>query len=520
MASRRWVAALGSVACAIGIASAAVCAQSGSGQPVGSAQQTELNARIEVLSESLDQTRQELSASRQEIKELRRMLEQVIDKMGANAPPATPVAGAPSAAPPGETAVAPTPSEQQPAQITADDWQIANARIDELAQDKVESALKYRLKLSGIVLLNVFSVSGQVDNLDVPTIALPPSPAASSGAVGASLRQSIVELTGIGPHIFGASTVGDLQADFFGGLPPGYGSNTSGLLRLRIARLRMDWAHTSLFGGLDVPFFSPNLPTSYMSVAIPGFAAAGNLWVWTPTIGVEQRVDTGSAQLKIQAGLMDPPTYQTTGVTVLRTPSAAESSRQPTYAVRLSASGRDDRRPIVFGISGIYSPQRYVGGETVNSWGGVGDWRFALSRYVELSGEMFLGKGIDSFGGVPSPSPLADDYRYYAIASPALARITMSGGWAQLKLKADARNEFNFGLGSGGRDSADLRSIQPLDVSLETLSPRNQMVFVNYIFRPRSDLLFSPQFERLRTYPASGAPSIADQVGVAAGFLF
>ncbi|HXW54549.1 MAG TPA: hypothetical protein VEJ67_02285 [Candidatus Cybelea sp.] len=513
MASRRWGVALGCVACAIGIASAPVCGQSGSGQ---SAEQTELNARIEALSESLDQTRQELSASRQEIKELRWMLEQVMDKMGANAPPATPVAGAP----PGEKAAAPTPSEQQPAQITADDWQIANARIDELAQDKVESALKYRLKLSGMVLLNVFSVSGQVDNLDVPTIALLPFPGASSGAVGASLRQSIVELTGIGPHIFGASTVGDLQADFFGGLPPGYGSNTSGLLRLRIARLRMDWAHTSLFGGLDVPFFSPNLPTSYMSVAIPGFAAAGNLWVWTPAVGVEQRVDTGSAQLKIQAGLMDPPTYQTTGVTTLRTPSAAESSRQPTYAVRLSASGRDDRRPIAFGISGIYSPQRYAGGETVNGWGGVGDWRFAVSRYAELSGEMFLGKGIDSFGGVPSPSPLAGDYRYYAIASPALAQITMSGGWAQLKLKADAKNEFNFGLGSGGRDSADLRSIEPLDVSLETLSPRNQMVFVNYIFRPRSDLLFSPQFERLRTYPASGAPSIADQVGVAAGFLF
>jgi hypothetical protein len=156
----------------------------------------------------------------------------------------------------------------------------------------------------------------------------------------------------------------------------------------------------------------------------------------------------------------------------------------------------------------------------VNGWGGVGDWRFALSQHFELSGEMFLGKGIDSFGGVPSPSPFANDYRYYAVAAPALAKITMSGGWAQLKLKVNARNEFNFGLGSGGRDSADLRLIQPLAGSLETLSPRNQMVFANYIFRPRSDLVFSPEFRRLRTYPASGAPSIADQVGAAAGFLF
>jgi hypothetical protein len=43
---------------------------------------------------------------------------------------------------------------------------------------------------------------------------------------------------------------------------------------------------------------------------------------------------------------------------------------------------------------------------------------------------------------------------------------------------------------------------------------------VNYIFRPRSDLVLSPEFRRLRTYPVTGAPMLANQFGVSAGFLF
>src|ERR1700741_1387638 len=158
-----------------------------------------------------------------------------------------------------------------------------------------------------MVLMNAFGVSGQVDNIDVPTIALPHDPGGPSGSVGAALRQSIIGITGIGPQILGADPVGDVQMDFFGGEPSGYAANTSGLVRLRVARLRLNWTHTSVFGGIDVPFFAPNIPTSYMAVGIPPFASAGGLWTWTPTLGVEQRADVGTSQLRIDAGLMDPP---------------------------------------------------------------------------------------------------------------------------------------------------------------------------------------------------------------------
>ncbi len=490
-------------------------AQSTSEQATSTPVQTGLDAKIRVLTDSLEQTRSELSESRQEIRELRTMLEQVMQKMGEQ----TSVSTGPQA-PPSENASAPRPSEQESARISSDDWQIVNARLEEQEQDKVESNLKYRVKLSGMVLLNAFGVSGQVDNADVPTIAVPLSSATSSGSVGASLRQSIIGITGIGPQIFGADTVGDVQMDFFGGLPSGYGSNTSGLVRLRVARIRLNWTHTSLFGGIDTPFFSPNIPTSYMSVGIPSFAAAGNLWTWSPTIGVEQRVDAGKSQIRIDAGLIDPPSYAGQ-ISTVRAPSPQESSRQPTVAIRISENGRNESHPIAFGISAIYSPQRFVGGTTVSGWGGVGDWRFPLFPHAEISGEFFAGKGIDAFGGVPTPAPPAGDYNYYAVAVPYLEGVIMAGGWTQLKYKVDAKNEFNFGIGAGGRNSGDFRQAQQLDpTALAGLSPRNQMLFVNYIFRPRSDLLFSPEFRRLRTYPSSGVAAVADQIGLAAAFLF
>jgi hypothetical protein len=46
------------------------------------------------------------------------------------------------------------------------------------------------------------------------------------------------------------------------------------------------------------------------------------------------------------------------------------------------------------------------------------------------------------------------------------------------------------------------------------------MFFVNYIFKPRSDLLFSAEYRRLRTYEVNGSPDVAGQIGLALGYLF
>jgi hypothetical protein len=505
------------------VISVPVCAQTASTPPAQSGQ-ADLNGKIDALTESLEQTRTELSESREEIRQLRAALEQVIQKVGPLSVPAT-SAETRAEAPVGkseENSQQAATGDHKAAQISQDDWQVANARLEEQAQDKVESSLKYRLRLSGIVLFTAFGVSGQVDNLDVPNVALPSVPGESSGSVAASIRQSILGLTGTGPEVFGARTSGDVQMDFFGGLPAGYGSETSGLVRLRLARIRFDWENTSVIAGLDVPFFSPNTPTSYMSLAEPAFAASGNLWTWTPTIRVEHRFNLSASQIRIEAGLMDPTSYVVTSTSV-RYPTPNESSRQPTVAVRLSVNGNNENRPISFGVSGIFSPQRYaVAGTTVSGWGGVADWKVSLLPHTELSGEFFVGKGLDTFGGVAEPYiPPQDSLSYYGSGAPAaLSGVTIAGGWTQLKIRINARNEFNVALGTGGRNADDLRYAASNYPILADANPRNDMLLVNYIFRPRSDLVFSPEFRRLKTYQLAGPPENADQVGVAAGFLF
>ena len=480
----------------------------------------ELNGKIELLTRSLEQTQTELARSRSEIEQLRAMLGEVLKRMdGAGTPLPPQGSNARTGIAPGP----PRPEEApQAAQISQDDWDLLNARVEEQRQTKVESGSRFRLKLSGIALFNAFDTSGSVDNLDVPGIAVPRLAGYPEGGLGASVRQSIIGLTGIGPEIFGARASADLQMGFYGGLPTGYAATTSGIANLRIARIRVDWNNTSAIAGLDTPFFSPNTPTTYMSVAVPGFASAGNLWTWTPTIRVEQRFGGAGAPFRLEAGLFGPSSnlnYTTNNNR--RVPSPSESSRIPTYALRVSYNKKSEERPTSFGVAGVYSPQEFFGGYRVEGWAATTDWKFGLLPRTELSGQFFTGRGIDGFGGLPeNPHPPQNQLLYTQVTAPLLAEVGVIGGWSQLKFRWSAQHEFNVAAGTGGRNSVGLRRVLGTNLPAPLIPARNQMMFANYIFRPRSDLVFSAEYRRIRTYEINGAPDIAGQVGLALGFLF
>jgi hypothetical protein len=492
----------------------------------------ELAGKIDQLTRSLDQTKVELAESRTEIQQLRATLQEVLARMNAAtaASPGATASGATSAFMSATPTTAPDESSSNvinaqsapPAKISQDDWDILNARVDEQRQTKVESTSRYRLKLSGIALFNASTNFGQFDDVDLPSIAVPHFAGYSGGSVAASVRQSILGLTGIGPTVFGARTSGDVQMDFYGGVPSGYGATSSGVAELRLARIRMDWKNTSVVAGLDYPFFSPNLPTTYMSVVVPGFASAGNLWNWTPTLRVEQRMTGALSAFKVEAGFLDPSSnIYNPSANNLRVVSPTENSRQPTYAVRISASTKSEDHPASIGIGGVYSPQRFIYGYAVDGWAGTLDWKIPLFPRTELSGEFFTGHGIDGFGGVPmSPIRPTDALQYAALTSPQLASLGVIGGWSQFKFRLSNRNEFNVAAGTGGRNSAGLREDAIGNPFLASVPARNQMLFANYIFRPRSDLLFSAEYRRFRTYEITGPASSAGQLGLAVGFLF
>src|SRR5437899_2911468 len=80
----------------------------------------------------------------------------------------------------------------------------------------------------------------------------------------------------------------------------------SGLVRLRIASARLDWAHSSIVVGQDSLFTSPLSPTSFASLVIPSFGYSGNLWTWTPQVRVEHRFDLSDDQnVTVQGGILD-----------------------------------------------------------------------------------------------------------------------------------------------------------------------------------------------------------------------
>ena len=61
-----------------------------------------------------------------------------------------------------------------------EEYQLLSGKVDDQYQTKVESASKYRLRLSGIVLMNLVSNQGVVDSVDLPTVAYA-RPAGDSG---------------------------------------------------------------------------------------------------------------------------------------------------------------------------------------------------------------------------------------------------------------------------------------------------------------------------------------------------
>jgi hypothetical protein len=188
---------------------------------------------------------------------------------------------------------------------------------------------------------------------------------------------------------------------------------------------------------------------------------------------------------------------------------------------KIAASTKSEDHPTSIGVSGVYSPQRFMGGYELDGWAGTVDWRFPLFPHTELTGEFFTGRGIDGFGGLPlSPLRPTDPQQYASITAPELANIGAIGGWSQFKIKVTNRNEFNVAAGTGGRNSAQLRDAALGNYFLYTVPARNQMLFANYVFRPRSDLVLSAEYRRLRTYQVGGAPNVAGQVGLAVGFLF
>lgn len=399
--------------------------------------------------------------------------------------------------------------------------QLLTGKVNEQYQTKVESASKYRVRFSGLVLFNLFSNIGGVDNEDIPTLATGQGPLGQTGSFGGTVRQSILGFEAFGPEFMGARTSGTINMDFGGGFPFTYNGVNFGLARLRTADLRLDWKNTSVIAGQDQLFFAPNSPTSFASLIVPPLSYAGNLWSWTPQIRVEHRFSLGEdASLSLQGGLLDNLTGEPPYNEWYRTAQAGEVSRQPAYAGRVAYSRPMLGHTFTIGAGGYYSRQNWGFNRDVNGWAGTLDWNVPLFyRWLSLSGAFYRGSALGGLGGGIGRSVL---YNGDIMSSQTeVLPLNTVGGWAQLKFRPTTKLEFNAAFGQDNPFAADIRAFGGYAQSYaDPTLTRNRGAFGNMIYRPRSDLLFSLEYRRLRTFSVDNTSYDANQLNLGMGVLF
>lgn len=408
-----------------------------------------------------------------------------------------------------------------------EEYQLLSGKVDDQYQTKVESASKYRVRLSGIVLMNLASTQGTVDSIDLPTLAYPRQPGDSGGSFGATLRQSQIGFEAFGPTVAGAKTRADLQLDLAGGFPSVPNGINSGLLRLRTATMRMDWTNTSVIVGQDSIFFSPNSPTSFASLAVPALSSAGNLWGWIPQIRVEHRVSVGDqSTLLFQGGILDPVAGELpSGIPgtqgnegYYRQAGPGEASRQPAYATRMAWTRNLFGQPLRIGVGAFYSRQDYGFNRNVDGWAAMTDLDLPINTRFSLSGKLYRGKALGGlYGGIGRSVLFSGDP---TLPTTQIQGLNSVGGWAQLKYRPANKWEINGAFGMDNPYASDLEYFPYSQSYGDPSLSRNKGSFGNVIYRPRSDLLFSAEYRHITTYTITNGSSGAGQLNLMMGVLF
>ena len=484
----------------------------------------QLQQQVSELRSAMEQMRAQAEQSRAENTELRRELQEVRQQVASSDPPGVSdrAASAASANGYGNDGARPAPGAQADSLAgrvasLEESTQLLNSKVNDQYQTKVESASKYRVRLSGLILLNLFSNRGMTDNLDLPTFASGPD--VGHETFGATLRQSEIGLEVFGPTVAGARISGSLQADFAGGFASTWNGVDSGIFRLQTADVRLDWSHTSIVGGQDSLFISPLSPTSFATLAVPAFNYAGNLWAWTPQLRVEHRFDLADNQsITVQGGVFDNLVGEFPSDPYFRSAGPGEASGQPAYGFRTAWSRNVLGQGLSLGAAGYYGRQEWQYGRTVDSWAGMADWQIPLTRRLALSGEFYRGRAIGGIGAGDGRSVV-----YNGMPGDSYTQITpldAIGGWSQLKLRATSKLEFNAGFGLDNPRTSELRAGAASETYVGPSLAQNRSALGNVIFRPRSNLLFSGEYRYLRTFVLDSGNQNAEQVNVMMGILF
>ncbi len=370
--------------------------------------------------------------------------------------------------------------------------------------DQSESAVQTRsrmaLELNGRVLMNAFGNSRRVNNVDVPVFVRPDTASGLPlGGGGIAIRQTTLGLSVNSGSVLGASFVGALDVDFYGGQQPSSGGRTFPLLRMRIATATLSWPNADLMVGQDGPLVSPLNPVSFASVGVPGFTAAGNLWLWLPQarLGIHTG---GPVRFGVQGAVLAPTSGDPAGLFDTDN-DIAERSKRPFVEGRAHVSwGADD-------LAGSIGVSTHAGwfatpGSTNQreSFAVAADALLPLSRHFEVRGEWYSGDGMRGLGGG------AIGQLFGTSGQP----IESTGLWGQANAKLGTRVTLGAGYGFDDPDDGDLPA---------AARRKNTTIEAHLHVRPAGPLLLGFEYRRLETTYASGKLA-NDHLNLAVGFVF
>jgi len=482
-----------------------------------------LQQQVAELRAAVVEMRVESERYRHETVELRREL-QAINQRKKNVEPTSQALEAPSESQPAadESGITQSPNISSQSRLgkLEEEYQLLTGQLAEQYQTKVESASRYRVRLSGVALFNLFSNFGVLDNVDIPAVARTQRLGQTDGSVGATFRQSQIGLQVFGPEWAGARTRGDLQFDFAGGFPTTSNGSTLGLVRLRTGTVRLDWANTSIVGGQDAPFISPLSPTSVASLALPAFSYSGNLWTWIPQLRVEHRlISSDDSRLTLQGGIFDSLTGEAPSAQFDRGPTAGEASRQPGYGTRIAWTQNASGRPMTFGVGGYYGRQNWGFDRNVDGWAATADWSLPLGRWFTLEGEFYRGRALGGLGAAFDRSVVFNAPQAESISQ--LRGLDVTGGWSQLKFQPVSKLEFNTAFGQDNPFANEVRRYRfSQSYYLDANLVRNKSSMFNVIYRPRSDLLLSLEYRHIRSLELENLTHSANRLDLVMGVLF
>lgn len=366
--------------------------------------------------------------------------------------------------------------------------------------DPAPAAAKRTVEFTGAVLMNGFYNSARTNNSDVPVFA----ELDTLGVKGASgtLRQTRLGVLVTDPDVLGGSFSGEVDIDFYGGQLAAAGNRTFPLVRLRRAIGTVQWSHFQLMLGQEAPLTSERNPLSLASVGVPGFTAAGNLWLWIPQVRLTAEYGY-TLRLALQGAVLAPIAGGIQGPSVTQ-PDSGERTGRPSLQgrVRLGWGPTDDPSEVAVGghIGWLRGLDTLSGDTVLTSSAITFDTRLRFG-VLELLGEAFVGKAVAGLG--------AGGVAQNVGAGGVPVRTT--GGWGQVNVRP--RAGWMFGAGCGMDDPKDA------DVPAAGGRFRNFVCEGHVQWRPPGPLFVGFEFRRLETRYAAG-DFVVNHMNLAAGYRF